>query len=258
MPSDVALHRIQPDQCPQVVALHRAVFSPKRVARTIYASPGVGRYLASLLAYPQWQKDHALWGAWDGENLVGYAHFRALPESWHLNYIAVLPDHQGCGIGRMLWEQWNRIGQRLGYSLVSLDVDHEDQIALDWYERRGLHIVETAWTYEKRRGAATLCTHGATTVSLLDWDQAEASQRTYGFSRFRLGNETGVWTIGRLGKCYFRTVGTLPIELEAVLLKIDAARRLLAVSSVSLFDANLHQVGVSFRMRGSVTPGTTE
>jgi ribosomal protein S18 acetylase RimI-like enzyme len=183
---EIAFRPVQPDECCQVVALHRRVFSPEQVARTIYASSRVDLYLANLLAFPQLQRGHMLWGAWDGDNLVGYAHSKALPETWHLNYIAVSPEYRGCGIGRMLWAHWVQVGQQRGCRKLSLDVERENQRALDWYRRQGLRIVGTVWMYEKDIKRSTASNHEAGAVRLLDWEQSEAWQLAYGFSEFRL------------------------------------------------------------------------
>lgn len=252
MSPEIVYRPIQPDECHRMVALHHTVFSADQVAHTIYASPHVDRYLANLVAFPQLQREHVFWGVWDGEALVGYAHFRALSESYHLNYTAVLPTYQGCGIGRMLWARFIEMGRQQGYNQVSLTVEHDNQRAMDWYQRQGLRVMETVWRYEKNIDGAVVPPHEAETVRLLDWEQSEAWQLAYEFSQFRLVHQERVWTIERLGKHYFRVRQLLPAVLEGTLSEIDPTRRLLILSSEPIQGANLEEVGASFRMQSKL------
>jgi hypothetical protein len=175
-----------------------------------------------------------------------------LPDSWHLNYIAVLPEYQGCGIGRELWEQWIHDGREGGYTRLSLDVEHDNHLALDWYQRRGLYVTGRTWKYEKNIDPAVTAASGAARVRLVDWELAEASQLAYGFSQFRLVSEQKVWVVGRLGKRYFRVNGVLPQVLEKVLADIDPARRMLILSSAPLESLRLDPVELSIRLEGSL------
>jgi hypothetical protein len=193
-----------------------------------------------------------LWGAWDGETLVGYAHYRALPDSWHLNNIAILPTYQGCGIGRTLWNCFLETGQERGFQQLSLDTERDNQKALAWYQRLGLCITETSRIYEKSISGKALSHHTTETVQLLDWEAAEAWQEAYGFSRFRLAYQGRTWPVERLGQRYFRVRQPLPAVLESVLSEMDSSRSLLIVSRQLIHSAELKEVGVSFRMIGQV------
>lgn len=253
MPLEFVYRSVRSYECQQVVDLHRSVFSSEYLARTIYASSHIDRYLANLIAFPHLQKEHLLWGCWSGDNLVGYAHFRALPESWHLNYIAVLPAYQGHGIGQILWTRWTKMGRERGYSRISVDVERENRRALDWYQRQGLQIVQTVWTYERSiEDDSVASARKARTVRLLDWEQSEARQLSYGFSQFCLVHQERIWTVGRLGRHYFRARQQLPLVLEGVLAEIDPARRLLILSSEPIEDVRFEEVEVSFQMQGEV------
>jgi lipopolysaccharide/colanic/teichoic acid biosynthesis glycosyltransferase/ribosomal protein S18 acetylase RimI-like enzyme len=252
-PAAIVYRPIRRDECLKVVQVHHAAFPPEFVKRTIYDSPNVERYLAGLVFYPQWRNDHVLWGAWDGETLVGYAHYRALPDSWHLNNIAILPTYQGLGIGRALWNCFLEMGQERGFAQLSLDAERDNQQALAWYQRMGLSITETVWVYEKRLNGETGSHQAQETVELLDWEAAEAWQQTYGFSRFRLAYQGHTWSVERVGRKYFRVRESCPAVLESVLSQIDPTRCLLILSTQPIYSAVHQEVGVSFRLVGQAT-----
>lgn len=253
MPRDLVIRPVLPHECQQVVSVHRAAFSPGQLTRSIFASSKVDRYLANLVACPQLQREHSLWAIWDGDRLVGYTHSRALPDTWHLNYIAVLPEYQSRGIGTMLWEHWVGAARQMTYSSVSLDVDDENRRAVDWYQRRGMGVVTTTWMYEKATRPWAESHRAAETATLVDWAEAEAWQLAYGFSRFRLAWGQRTWTVGRLASHYFRVEEELPGLLEGVLAEIDPERRLLILSPAPLQSEGLAELGVSYRMRLDVS-----
>ncbi|MDQ3928925.1 MAG: GNAT family N-acetyltransferase [Chloroflexota bacterium] len=250
MPPDISYRPIQAHECEKVADLHKRTFPPDAVKRTIYASTRISRYLQNLVSYPDLQGDHFLLGAWHDRNLVGYAHFRALPASWHLNYIAVLPAYQGRGVGHELWKRFVEAGKQRGCGRLSLDVEHDNLRALDWYRRRHMAVVATTRTYETFLEPSGESPAGA--VKLLDWEAAEAWQASYGFSRFQLLCRGKTWSIGRIGDSYFRASEALQPVLESALAAIDAGRCLLVATPEELKEQRFREVEVALRMEGEV------
>lgn len=245
----IRLRPITPGLCAQMIQLHRAVFPPEQVDCTIYGASGVRRYLASLVRFPQYQTEHMFWGVWDGCMLLGYAHFRALPESWHLNNIAVHPDAQQRGIGSRLWEQFVLTGRQRSCRRLTLDVELDNRVAIAWYESRGLQPDGMVWRYEKQMDSTC---RGGEVVQLLSWEQAEAWQMAYGFSQFQVQYAGQLWTIGRLGDRYYRSTTPLPTAVEALLARIDPSRRLLIFSPHTLSGPQYIEKGVSVHMSGPI------
>lgn len=248
MQPNVTYRCVTPAECAEVAQLHQGVFPRAEVQHTIYASPRISQYLTSLVTFPYLRNEHELWGAWSADQLIGYAHFRALPDAWHLNYIAVLPAYRGVGIGETLWQQWLSLGRAREYNRFSLDVDSKNDTVLAWYHRKRFHTAQTTWTYKKQLRPKNEYPSVKRSLKLLDWEQAEAWQIAYGFSQFRLLYEQASLPVGRIGDTCFRVTCTPPVWLEAVLSDIDAGRHLLVVSTEPLEDADAKEVGTSFRM----------
>ncbi|NLG98798.1 MAG: GNAT family N-acetyltransferase [Chloroflexi bacterium] len=248
--AEIVLQHIQPHQFSQVIRLHRAVFPPEQVARTIYACKGIDRYLASLVAFPRLQREHVLIGAWKQKELIGYAHFRALADSWHLNNIAVHDAYQGQGVGSRLWHEFVESARGRKFRQVTLDVESSNRSAVDWYQRKGLTTVAAVWRYEKVLSSSRELEEGERSPQLSGWDQAEAWQAVYGFSQFQLHWEGRDWVIGRIGSSYFKTIGLLPAVVESALCHIDPSRHLLIFSGKPLDNRAFIPLGKSLRMSG--------
>lgn len=223
--SDVTLRPIEPRDCSALVQLYLRSFSAREAAGTVFLSPRFDRYLAQLVAFPNLQRAHWLWGAWHGEELVGGAQARATESTWHLSYLAVAPELQNRGIGSALWNAWETEGRARNFSCFALDVEAGNARARDWYERMGFSVAQTT-----HFGIKSLSSTPAPMVDefqLLGWEAAEAWQECYGFSQFEIAQGDRKWRIGRLGNEYFRAHEELPLEIENLLLQLDASRLLL-------------------------------
>ncbi len=257
--TEIRLQIIPASHFPQLIRLHREVFPREQVACTIYGCKGIARYLASQVAFPQFQREHVLWGAWEGKRLIGYAHFRGLPASWHLNNIAVHPGYQGRGAGRRLWQRFIDTARQRQFGTITLDVESDNRPVIDWYRRQGLEITGEVYRYEKELegGVSPSGSPGEAQHSprLEGWDQAEAWQAAYGFSQFEIEWGGELWAIGRLGRRYFKVGRRLPGEVEAALAQIDPARRLLVFCGEPLHSPGFIPRGKSLRMSGRVSQG---
>lgn len=247
---------IDPDQCAAVVQLHRHTFVPARFETTVYASEGIHHYLSSLLQFSEFKHEsnkHFMYGAWDGDKIVGYVHGRALPVFWHLNYIAVAPVYQGYGIGRQLWRKWLQMGQQLGYQRFSLDVEQNNHRARKWYERQGLQEVSMTWLHQKELddvSTVSCLVDIRKEVHLRDWENAQAWHAAFGFSMIHLMYHGQEWPVGRLGQRFYRVEGLLPPQIETLLREIDGERQLLITSAQQI--PRLHVREVSLRMQGDL------
>lgn len=248
MDSEIIYRPIRADECPAIVCLHRISFPSEEVQRTIYSAPGINRYLANLIRYSGGSGANQLWGGWQGDQLVGYAHFIASTASWHLNYIATRPDCRKQGIAQRLWEIWLKKGREREYKRFSLDVACENQGAYAWYSRQGFRVANTTYVYEKTFPASPFTSDSAIEFYIKDWETAEAWQAMYGFSQFELNVESNSWRIGRIGTWYYQAQEVLPPAAERIMEKMDGGRNLLIRSETLITDPQSRQVAVSYRM----------
>ncbi|HRQ37747.1 MAG TPA: GNAT family N-acetyltransferase [Chloroflexota bacterium] len=248
----MSIKLVEPGEILPVIELHKSVFSPDFISRTIYASPKVEYYLSNLIKYPMLQREHFILGWFEDGDLKGYCHFRALSDSWHLNYVVILPGYQRLGIGKNLWVAGTEEGYQRGFRQVTLDVSQTNVQAMNWYKRQGLQIVEEHWIYEKQISKIIEpISEEKSKVSLGGWEAAEAWQSLYGFSKFHLNYAQRAWFVGRLGT-YFRIFETIPSIIESTLALIDADRKLLFILSTPSQETDFEFIECSYRMQGEI------
>ncbi|HXK60200.1 MAG TPA: GNAT family N-acetyltransferase [Acidobacteriota bacterium] len=240
--------RLEANQVNQLVALHRLAFPPEEVRTTIFGSYGVASYLAMLITCPRPFNKHSLWGAWDGNQLVGYAHFKIRGGSCHLNQIAVNPEYRQCGIGSTLFRHFIEGGQQQGCVQFTLDVHANNLDVISWYKRQGFNTTGTTFIYEKRLQKADRSAVPADWIELVDWHESESVHKAYGFSKITLATAETSWTVGRLADLFFTARTPLPPAIECALHDIDCNRLLLFNSSHSIPDPNVNQVAIKHRM----------
>lgn len=74
----------------------------------------------------------------DGKD-VGYVSFGPEGEHYHLHKIYLLPEWQGRGLGRELFQAAENEMRRLGAGMFELNVNRHNN-AVDFYLRMGMHI----------------------------------------------------------------------------------------------------------------------
>jgi ribosomal protein S18 acetylase RimI-like enzyme len=239
-------------ECEQVIALHRRAFSESELRYSIYSAMGITRYLENLTRFPGRRSQNLLMGAWDGDLLAGYAHYKALPDSWHLNYVAVDAQYRGRNVGGELVRRWLHTGKERGYKELSLDVAPTNTMAVDWYRRIGLKEVSTQHTHIFTERSQPADPFDMDSVEVHDWENAQAWQAVYGFSQFRVACRERYWeetTVGRLGDDYFRVPNRPASALVGFLHQLDASRTLLVTSPVPLTEIGSAEVFSTIRMR---------
>lgn len=252
MSAQVQFRNIRPSDCSEVARLHLAVFPASDIRYTIYGCEGITRYLQALTRLEGIRTADVLLGAWEGDILVGYAHCKALTDTWHLNYIAVRPEYRGHKIGKELMRRWVKMGKGRSYKEVSLDVAHDNDQAIAWYRRSGLVETERQHIYSTTVTAPVSGQINTEGLEVMDWESAEAWQIAYGFSRFRVRYGEQCWTVGRLGNEFFRVTQRLEPPLEKALFQLDASRQVLVASSYEIPNPSYKKVGSSIRMCGNL------
>ena len=254
MPHQVELRRLTSGDEDAVARLHRVAVPESERDMTVSGSPKLAAYVAALVALPEYRGEHVFTGAFRGGELVGYTHARLLPGRWHLNYVAVRPTCQGEGVGRALWAAWLRDGREWGLEVASLDVLPKNTRVADWYRRRGLAEVATTWTcFADGAPADQPASGGQPDAKIAGWEEAEAWQRAYGFSRFKIEWGGGTWDVGRLPARYFSVAAEFPAALHGVLRAVDPKRAVVFTTHDKQRTQGFNVARVSVRMEAALS-----
>lgn len=81
---------------------------------------------------------------YDGSDVFAPYKYLEAPESWYICSIALLPEHQGRGIGTELMNIARKQARMHGYSRLSLVAFEENSDAVRLYKRLGFKITERA------------------------------------------------------------------------------------------------------------------
>jgi ribosomal protein S18 acetylase RimI-like enzyme len=106
------------------------------------------RYMLDRLYHPDLLRDqvalgHPLFGAYSGEDLVGYAHVFFEGHQSRLDKLYVAPLYQGIGVGRKLVDEAVRFAIGSDCSLMTLRVNRNNLNAVAAYEHFGFGILAT-------------------------------------------------------------------------------------------------------------------
>jgi len=221
----------------KVVILHAKAFGPEKIRHTIFYSPRAYRFLESLISYPTIQQLHHFLGVWAGRDLIAYAHYRLLQNSFHLNQIVVDPNYQSKGIGKYLVIEWAKRAKVIGLSHLTLDVDEENSRAFSWYCRMGLSPISKTYLYEceiepKPYGFIS------SDFKLLDWENTIAWQKTYGFSTIRIEYQQKIWEVGWIWNSLHIENGFPKVLISGLFYLVPNTRWLFVRSSKPIVNIN--------------------
>lgn len=184
-----------------------------------------------------------------GEELVGVAEFRRMPNRIFVNHIYVRPEARRQGIGSRLLAA-GLAGLDDQFSEIALDVDSNNEVARRWYASLGLVEVEEAvWSIVE-----SSCLDGA-----IGWWRlgnavlASISLERFGFCVYEVVTYNGEWRLGYTGRAA-RILDATAVKETGVL----AAVRTLAPDRPLVFrgEASLvpsaSELGKRLRMEGKI------
>ncbi len=250
MRPNVVYRKLTPEYCRDLVELHHRVYEREQIAHTIFTSPKIHSYLATLIAFPALQHKHVLFGGFHGEALVSYAYFRALEDSFHLNFIAVSPSIQGLGIGRDMIEIFRTLAIEYNYGKLSLWAGSDYEMACNWYRRLGFEQKQETYLYEQ--ALSPIEDVPSEHIELWGWENAEAWHNAFGFSNFEVRMDNNCWKIDRLGNSYFRVNACIPPAITSLLNTLDPRRKLLAISNSRLSDPEAKLLKIDHWMEAEI------
>lgn len=127
--------------------------SGRRMVREIRSLGRMGwlGWLAGLLLLPPAARPHGyVWR--EDDRVVGNASLlpvRGYPDRWVMANVAVHPDYRRRGIARQMVEACERLAQQAGARTVVLQVESENQAALQLYRRQGFEVLSSRTTWRR-------------------------------------------------------------------------------------------------------------
>ncbi len=229
------------DEGAAVAAIMRSAATPLMLRTTVIGCRGLGDFFEDQIAAGV--PNRFLVAECEG-SLAGMSSWRRQNQSLHLNYLYVLPQAQGRGIGRALLDAGLTFRESPDVQWLAVDVHDDNQRARSWYSSLGLTPTERRIVSEApvapARGPAT-----SGWSSTFDQD-GTIEQSRYGFSSFTLKTPGNSYVVGRLGSSLFRvTTGSIvhdSIAMEA-LGSLDPTRALLCFATVEEFQVDPHRYG---------------
>lgn len=214
-----------------VVDLVRSCFTPALIERSIYGCAGVERFIERQLAVTPLLRPGVQVVCADGDHIGGYCELAASEEGVILNYIAVAASQRGRRLGARLFLDALQKASLPHTATVELDVLVGNP-ARRWYESMGF----VAFGQQRWLDIEDWTNTSGAAGTVLDYPQAAACHRAYGFSQIRVAADCGVCIVGQLGVRWFRLTDPRLLDdarVLATLTEIDDSRTLLVLGSPS-------------------------
>lgn len=216
---------------------------------TIYSSPMYSEFIKhSMLNSPEAK----FFGAYRGDQLLGFAEWRAKKEELFLNNIAVQRDERGLGIGSLLYHHGLATLRKPIMKSVALDVFDDNETAKAWYEQMGYEVEGS--TYWQVGSQTDMALRENVHYSIKNLEEADNHHKRYGFSMLTIETKKGEHAIGRITNKYFRCnpKALIDIDLLCALQDMDPERHLLVIDKQPVIEG-LEKVCTSLRMRVSLS-----
>jgi len=211
-----------------IVQVMRSGFEPDFLNLSIYGCPGIHLFVRDQIQAQSLGVDTAFTVARVGRRIVGCAEVRRLRGALFINYISVLPEYRGAGLGRRLLAAAIAAWRWQGCNRVILDVLEDNPVACNWYERLGFgNSGATTWLR-----IPLVKSEPSRWFAISRYPQGQAVFCRYGFSSFRLITDEAEYEIGQLGSDWFRlskAEGVADRTVLEVLFMLDPRRALLAL-----------------------------
>lgn len=228
MADEIIIRPARPEEAGAIVSVIRQSFAPEHLRLFIYHSAGIEAYVHRQIALDGRHGDGVYTVACAGTRVVGCVEMYRLPACLHLNYIAIDAAYRAAGLGKRLLRAATAHACHPAHQQMTLDVFSDSGFLREWYERLGFapqHLTHW-WDCPILPGG-----NGAA-ACVREYAQAQLVQQAYGFSRFTVATTTGEYTVGCMGREWFRVgraEALCDLDLHVVLKALDPTRRMLAL-----------------------------
>jgi ribosomal protein S18 acetylase RimI-like enzyme len=220
----------QPADAEAMVDLIRRGFDPSLLGAFVYGCDGAAAYVAEQVRASSREGDTAFFVATQDDRVVGMIEMRLLHEELFLNYVAVHPSVRRHHVGSRLLGHAIEVLGTTRHRRLSLDVLESNLPASRWYDGLGFHEISRTCWYVGPIPAPAKEPESGTTVSGMP--QANACHAAFGFSMVTVTTGKKSYSIGLLGRTYFRVTSAEPLEdddLLGALTRLDGSRQILAL-----------------------------
>jgi ribosomal protein S18 acetylase RimI-like enzyme len=229
MLSEAIIRSARLEDSEAIAPLMREIASEPMRRFTILRSPYLARFIADELTGNK-HDEYVICTV--HERIVGMCSWRHGDTTLHLNYLSVVPDMRGQGLGTVLMLDGLRRILRTPQDVLSVDVWSDTPRARAWY--RSLHLRLEERTQWIQRPLPLPKPGGGLHCVISGLDEAAANHLRYGFSQVALTTNSASYQVGRLGADLFR-VGTFAILQDPAALQglacFDAERQLVCFGS---------------------------
>lgn len=224
--NNIIYRELKIDEISEAVNLVRKCFDKQIVNTWIYGCDGIVDFIKEQMELPK-KLSNVFYFVAEAENkILGFAEFKSHLKYIFLNYIAVSSEDRAKGIGsELLASSLNSI-IKPNHEELLLDVYEDNVIAMKWYNRLGFEKVFTSYLCEVE--LTGYCE--PYNISIIQYPQAEAVQKRFGFSQFNLLSENDNYLIGRIGNDWFKLFDENilnDINALCTLKKLDQKRKFL-------------------------------
>jgi ribosomal protein S18 acetylase RimI-like enzyme len=216
--SGLQIRRAQPSDAPRIYELKRAAFGETFLEFTIYQSPKSVGYLRALIE--EGMLSHNIFVAERADRVLGYYHaFHRAPD-FFLNYIAVAPEAQGCGLGKILLKHFEAAGRASSHRSLMMDVFESNQAALAWYQRAGYHSQTAHFLAKLAMSQGADCRHAPLVYDHDAEALAYSEERAHGFSKIECTSGPGHIVVGLVDERFCKLLEYKRITFESAIAAI--------------------------------------
>ncbi len=213
-----------------IVGLANAGFEKELLSAMIYGCSGIVRFIKRQISIPISIADTVFIVAENDGVVIGFVEFRVYLESIFLNYIGTSPIARNQGLATTLLGQSISMVRTKHHMKISLDVFSENIVAKNWYEKLGFIAEFKAGWYKVSQ--SDICENTNEEAKVSGYSQSSLCYNEFGFSQFTLTSGTGSYSVGMLGKEWFRVT------------QIELFSDVTALCSLNLIDSNRNILGL--------------
>jgi ribosomal protein S18 acetylase RimI-like enzyme len=230
-----------PSECLSISRIIKSGFSADHLKYFIYGYSGIVSFIRNQINVQDIGGDTLYFSCHlkaKDKKLIGVAVIRKIDsDSFNLNYISILKDYRGRGIGKKIISFLIKYLNKKNAKYLTLDVFDSNKSAILFYEMLGFKLLNEMKSKWYIVNSNSIAVRKKYIIDISNYPEAESSQKLFGFSGFVLRSNENKYTIGRLGDSIIRLTDSLILEdsnAMSGLLHIAKKRKILLISAFDI------------------------